>query len=161
MTRPLKKVDAEQVEKLAGFHCSLAEIASVVGCSVDTLERRFAEVIKKGREQGKASLRRRQFELAMAGNPTMLIWLGKQNLGQRDGTAIELTGKDGAPIEPAVSAKTMSDEEIGRRLMTLLERQRATVVSPPTATARRPLATFGYLSADCYDPVSVYHRVTC
>ena len=32
----------------------------------------------------KVSLRRQQIELAKTGNPTMLIWLGKQLLEQRD-----------------------------------------------------------------------------
>lgn len=30
------------------------------------------------------SLKRKQWEMAMNGNITMLIWLGKQNLGQTD-----------------------------------------------------------------------------
>lgn len=62
----------------------MIEIGSIVECSVDTLERNFADVIKKGRERGKSSLRRKQFEMAMNGNVTMLIWLGKQHLGQTE-----------------------------------------------------------------------------
>ncbi len=82
----LKEVDAELVEKLASIFCTQEEIAYVAGCSVDTLERRFAEVIKKGKEKGKASLRRLQWQSAEKGNITMQIWLGKQHLGQRDNT---------------------------------------------------------------------------
>ena len=36
------------------------------------------------RKAGFVSLRRKQYELAMAGNATMLIFLGKQYLGQSD-----------------------------------------------------------------------------
>jgi hypothetical protein len=36
------------------------------------------------RQAGFVSLRRKQYELAMAGNATMLIFLGKQYLGQAD-----------------------------------------------------------------------------
>ena len=32
----------------------------------------------------------------MAGNPTMLIWLGKQMLGQTDKTATDHTSSDGS-----------------------------------------------------------------
>ena len=32
----------------------------------------------------RGSLRAKQFELAMRGNPTMLVWLGKLELGQTD-----------------------------------------------------------------------------
>jgi hypothetical protein len=82
--RPLAKIDPKQVEQLAMIQCSHAEMAAVLGCSADTIERRFAAVIKKGREAGKSSLKRAQFTLAIGGNPTMLIWLGKQHLGQAD-----------------------------------------------------------------------------
>ena len=36
--------------------------------------------------------------MARRGNVTMLIWLGKNLLGQSDKT--ELTGKDGSPLVP-------------------------------------------------------------
>lgn len=93
MARPKKIIDPEQVTKLASIHCTTAEIAAVLGCSSDTLERRFAAAIKKGRETGKASLRRLQWQTAQAGNAGMQIWLGKQLLGQRD--KIESSGPDG------------------------------------------------------------------
>jgi hypothetical protein len=45
-------------------------------------------------------LRAAQFRLALDGNTAMLIWLGKQYLGQTDKheTKNEHTGKDGAAI---------------------------------------------------------------
>lgn len=84
MARPKKEIDEDQVLKLAAINCSLAEMAAVLNCSVDTLGRRFAEVIEKGRKQGNMSLKRKQFEVAMGGNVTMLIWLGKQRLDQSE-----------------------------------------------------------------------------
>lgn len=84
MARPKLEIDEKQVHKLAAIHCTMEEIASVVGCSVDTLEGRFSEVIKKARSEGKASLRRYQYLAAQGGNTAMLIWLGKQLLAQRD-----------------------------------------------------------------------------
>lgn len=59
-------------------------MAAVLGCSVDTLERNYAEAIKEGREHGKSSLKRKQYEVAMSGNVSMLIWLGKVVIGQID-----------------------------------------------------------------------------
>lgn len=84
MARPKKDIDPEQVRKLAAIQCTTAEMAAVLGCSSDTLERRFAAIIKEGRETGKMSLKRKQYEIAMGGNTAMLIWLGKNILGQRD-----------------------------------------------------------------------------
>lgn len=86
MARPRKepRVTEDVMRDLAGIGCTMIEIALISGLSVDTLERRFAEVIEKGRADRRASLRRKQTELALAGDRTMLIWLGKQDLGQTD-----------------------------------------------------------------------------
>ena len=81
--RPLKQIDEELVYDLASIHCTMKEIAAICDCSVQTLENRFLDLIQKGREEGKASLRRRQYALAEK-NPAMAIWLGKQLLGQRE-----------------------------------------------------------------------------
>lgn len=85
MARPKFNIDYETVEKLASIQCTQQEIASFLGCSVDTLQRdeKFCGLYKKGLESGKMSLRRIQFKLAEK-NPTMALWLGKQYLGQKD-----------------------------------------------------------------------------
>ena len=82
--RPKKEVDATLVERLAMIQCTTKEIAAVCGCSVDTLDRRFADLIEKGKLSGKSSLRKKQYEVAMNGNVSMLIFLGKQMLDQKD-----------------------------------------------------------------------------
>ena len=66
MARPKKKIDYEQVERLAHIHCTQEEIASALGLSVDTLQRdpEFCGIYKKGVEAGKRSLRRLQWEAA-------------------------------------------------------------------------------------------------
>lgn len=86
------EINWEEFDKLCALQCTLNEIASWFDCSEDTIERRvkekwgikFAEYYAQKRGKGKISLRRKQFETAMAGNVTMLIWLGKQMLNQRD-----------------------------------------------------------------------------
>lgn len=82
--RPLKPVDKEQIYKLAQLWCTMEEISAHIGVSVDTLERQYADIIKKGKEEGKASLRRMQWRSALDGNVTMQIWLGKNILKQTD-----------------------------------------------------------------------------
>lgn len=84
--RPKFIIDYEQVEKLASIHCTQQEIATFLGCSVDTLQHdeKFSAIYKKGLETGKMSLRRLQWKKAQDGNTTMLIWLGKNLLGQKD-----------------------------------------------------------------------------
>lgn len=89
MARPQKDIDPRQVEQLAAIDCSYEEMAAVLGCSVSLLHKRFSTVIEKGRAAGRSSLKRQQFKLAMDGNPTMLIWLGKVRLGQKDTKVVE------------------------------------------------------------------------
>lgn len=84
MGRPQLEIDPHKVELLAGCGCTVAEIAAKLNCSKRTLETRFCAHIEKGREAGKGSLRSKQFERAMKGSDTMLIWLGKQLLGQAE-----------------------------------------------------------------------------
>jgi hypothetical protein len=96
--RPRLNLDESQVRELAAIACTYEEIASVMKCSTKVLQRRYGALIEEGRQEGRASLRRKQFEVASSGNPTMLIWLGKQWLGQRD--SLELGGPGGAPLNP-------------------------------------------------------------
>ena len=99
--RPKIKIDWEEFDKLCFFQCTLEEIANWFKCSVDTIENKckeekeliFSEYFKKASTGGRISLRRRQFQVADKGNVTMLIWLGKQHLGQRD-NVIEKPGGD-------------------------------------------------------------------
>ena len=50
----------------------------------DTYELSYSEAYKRYSANGKASLRRAQWKAALNGNTTMLVWLGKQELGQND-----------------------------------------------------------------------------
>jgi len=92
MARPLTEIDWDQVDKLCAIHCTGEEQAAILGISYDTLNRAckreyelsFAEYFKQKASSGKMSLRRKQYTAAMDGNTTMLVWLGKNWLGQRD-----------------------------------------------------------------------------
>jgi hypothetical protein len=92
MGRPRKEIDYAVFEGLCRIQCTEVEIASIFQVDIDTLNARlkenygetFSEVYKKYSASGRISLRRAQIKAAENGNPTMLIWLGKQYLGQRD-----------------------------------------------------------------------------
>lgn len=90
--RPKIEINKDEFEKLCAIWCNEEEIAGWFNCSVDTLGRwckrtyaiTFAEVYSQKASKGCVSIRRKQFELAQSGNVSMLIWLGKQKLGQSD-----------------------------------------------------------------------------
>ncbi len=79
-----KTIDSNLVHDLASICCTYGEIARICKCSIDTLERHYRDLIDDGICHGNESLRRAQYKLAMSGDRTMLIWLGKQRLGQRE-----------------------------------------------------------------------------
>lgn len=82
--RPKKPIDEKLVYELAKIHATMKEIAAACDCSVDTLERNFADLIHKGKDEGRITLRRMQWNAAQRGNVTMMLWLGKQILDQTE-----------------------------------------------------------------------------
>ena len=84
MARPKLDIDAEQVERLAEIGTPTVDIAFVFKCSVDTIENRFREQLQTGRANQRIRLRRKQMDMALSGNVPLLIWLGKQVLGQSE-----------------------------------------------------------------------------
>ena len=102
-----KQIEGEQVRKLAALHCTVSEIADVLGCERTTIYRRFKEELDRGRAEGKTDLRRKQLEAASRGSASMLIWLGKQILGQKDQQEIVAIDEE---------EKRLSDEEVDQML---------------------------------------------
>lgn len=77
-------IPPDEVEKLALLHCTNTEIADFFNIPIKTLEYNFAKLIQKAKMTTKQRLRRAQLEVALKGNVPMLIWLGKNILGQQD-----------------------------------------------------------------------------
>ena len=77
-------VPADDVFKLAAIGCKDHEIADWFGVDSNTLRYNFGVELLRGRETLKQSLRRKQIEVALGGNAVMLIFLGKNMLGQSD-----------------------------------------------------------------------------
>lgn len=87
MGRPKKIIelkDVKTVKELASFGATNVEIAEFLGVSERTVRRNYAEFLTKGRAELKNKLRTKQIRVALKGNVVMLIWLGKQYLGQTD-----------------------------------------------------------------------------
>jgi hypothetical protein len=113
--------DLVELQKLCTLQCTHEEIAAWFGCSVRTIEnyskkQEFADVMQRGRAKGRISVRRAQMKLLESGNATMGVWLGKQLLGQRDVTPIELSGVDGKSLQislEAVDAILVRSKELG------------------------------------------------
>ena len=81
---PRKELDPEAVFKLARLGANNCEIAEFFNVSEGLIRKRYADVVRSGRTNMKLRLRQAQMREALAGNVTMLIWLGKQTLNQSD-----------------------------------------------------------------------------
>jgi hypothetical protein len=86
--RPEIQFDLKEITKLGVLHATNQDMAGWLDVHVDTIDDRmnnddaFSGAYKSGRGKGNCSLRRKQHELASNGNVPLLIWLGKQYLGQ-------------------------------------------------------------------------------
>ena len=103
-------IDPKLVEGMAGVGATNEEIAGFIGCSTDTIERRFADVLSKARAGIRIGIRRAQVKAALGGNPTMLIWAGKVMLGQKETTVTEtrdVSHLSDAELEALASGKAL------------------------------------------------------
>lgn len=82
--RRKRVVVPQDVYSLAQIGANDREIAQWFDIDENTLRYNFSDIIAKAREDLKHSLRRAQIKVALSGNPTMLIWLGKQLLNQSE-----------------------------------------------------------------------------
>lgn len=122
MARPKKNIASGQVYKLGKLGLSLGEMADFFGCDPTTLSKRFSAELDKSRAEMKMRLRRLQWRAAESGNTAMLIWLGKNYLGQSDeprkieGENVEVI----LNIGPRVFAEAKTPNETPRAAQALL-----------------------------------------
>ena len=82
-------IDPKRVYELAAIHCTVEEIAASVGIAPNTLTAHFRQDIDRGIADGNIAIRKAQYDLAMAGSPSMLIHLGKHWLAQREEIVVQ------------------------------------------------------------------------
>lgn len=109
----------KQVEIFGRLLSTQREMADWFGVHINTIERymmdeegEFFRIYKRAASEAKTSLRRMQMNAAEEGNATMLVWLGKQNLGQKD---TQYLGND----KEQPLSRQMTDEELDARIAAL------------------------------------------
>lgn len=98
--RPKVTIDWNQVGKMLEAGATAEGIAATIGCDRDTLYNRcktdlktdYSAFSQQKKAKGDELLKTKQFQIAMSGDKTMLIWLGKQRLGQSDKQQTEHSG---------------------------------------------------------------------
>ncbi len=101
-------IPEEQVAQLSQYHCTNKEMADFFGVKLQTFVDNFRDIIDKNRIITKQRLRKAQLDLALTKHDrVMLIWLGKQMLGQSENPM----GKDEDKILPWIN-DNQSDVEL-------------------------------------------------
>ena len=105
-------IDWDMVDNMLRADCEGTEVAARLGMHPDTLYKRcrterhtdFAEYLRLKKSDGNSILKERQYALANANDRTMLIWLGKQRLNQREKIDHGIDAKK--PLQVVVSDNT-------------------------------------------------------
>ena len=87
--RPPVEIDLDRLRKMGSLMSTQAEVAAHFDISTSSVEKylrvkKYREAFDAGKEDTKSRLRAVQIQTALSGNVTMMIWLGKQYLGQRE-----------------------------------------------------------------------------
>jgi hypothetical protein len=102
--RPKVEINWNKVNKALEAGANGVQVAAMLGIHFNTLSKRckddnkcdFCDYLTQKRESGNQKLLTVQFDTALEGDRSMMIWLGKQRLGQKDKHDIDHTsnGKD-------------------------------------------------------------------
>lgn len=99
--RPPKEMNLEELEKLVAMGCTDEEIGAFFDITPRTIQEKrkeepYKSIFETSRYKMHISLRRKQLQVALDGNASMLVWLGKTLLGQKD--AMKLSGDSENPL---------------------------------------------------------------
>lgn len=93
MGRPKRVVDASRIDELASIGMKTTDISVLTGIPETTLTRRFGALFAKRRAEKRTELIQKQWDVALAGDRTMMIWLGKNYAGQTDKADVTSAGE--------------------------------------------------------------------
>ena len=111
------KLDEEKIGQLAFFGNPDAGIATILGVSPKTITNNYSNILAKKRAERRAALRAAQTKAALEGNIAMLIFLGKNELEQKDRQDVETPGLTRVLYEvserflPVIPRKKKGDEK--------------------------------------------------
>ena len=99
-----------QVEVLAGFGLPQHQIAVLLGCDPKTLRKHFDAELSLGDAKATAKIAQTLYNKAGAGDTASLIFWLKARAGWREKHDVEISGRDGKPLEPTVVIYRWADD---------------------------------------------------
>jgi hypothetical protein len=117
-------INWKRVDRLLQSHCTGTGIASLLGIHPNTLYRvceetfkiSFSEYSQLKKGEGKELLRAKQFDVALSGEKSLLIWLGKQYLEQADKLETVVTNFE-VPEDKVIEAAMRAAFEADRKTL--------------------------------------------
>jgi hypothetical protein len=103
-------IPEEEVAYLASIHCTHKEIAAFYNVKTDAFRRVFNDILSRERAVTRQRLRKAQLDLALSGDKTLLIWLGKNILGQSDSPTKSDADRQVLPWTADTTEHTASDD---------------------------------------------------
>lgn len=105
--RPHSKLNWDVLNAILQYGATLPDCSEMLGVSEDTIQRAvkkehrltFSEYRNKKMGRVRIKLLQKQIEVAMSGSVPLLIWLGKQYLGQLDKQEVVQSGGQTIKIE--------------------------------------------------------------
>lgn len=99
--RPPVNLDWKLLNSILQYGATILDCSDICEISEDVIQKRikkeykmtFTEYRKKKMSKTRLKLRQKQTEMALAGNVALLIWLGKNMLGQSDKVEEHTGGK--------------------------------------------------------------------
>ena len=101
-----------QVEVLAGFGLPQHQIAVLLGCDPKTLRKYFETELSVGDAKATAKVAQTLFNKAVSGDTASLIFWMKARAGWREKHHVELSGRDGKPLETTVIQYCWADAPV-------------------------------------------------
>ncbi|MBU98079.1 MAG: hypothetical protein CL429_03195 [Acidimicrobiaceae bacterium] len=107
--RKLLDIDEDEVYRYAMVGMPTTEIALMLGCNEATIRKRFSETLTKAKARINSKLRAKQIQLALQGDKTMLVWLGKNMLNQSDSPSVAI--QNNLTSSPSHDIKRTKEED--------------------------------------------------
>ncbi len=127
---PAKKIklgpgQISQIEAMAGLGLKVEQMAAILGISKKTFERRMVEkkevidALERGRSIAANNVTKTAYEMAKSGKiPSMTMFWLKCRQNWREVQSVELTGRDGKPLE-VIGKSEFTDEQLDERIRKL------------------------------------------
>ena len=104
-------IPEEEIAYLASIHCTVKEIAGFYGVTQDTIRNNFQDIINREKAVTRQRLRKAQLDLALSGDRTLLIWLGKNMLGQSDNPQAQSVNNTVLPWTETTTTETTNENQ--------------------------------------------------